>query len=129
MMPCFVALERASTCTLKQRSYFADEDDNTNLSGNRRRARLSNCGARAIWCLLPTIQSKTFNAKLQSQPELFFVGIIEERIVASVMAGYDGHRGWLYYLAVHPEMQRQGLGRLIVSEAEVVLQGVGLPKS
>jgi hypothetical protein len=38
--------------------------------------------------------------KLRAQPDLFFVGTVSNRIVATVMAGYDGHRGWIYYLAV-----------------------------
>ncbi len=47
--------------------------------------------------------------KLQVQRHMFLVGEIEGRIVASVMAGFDGHRGWINYLAVHPDFQRRGL--------------------
>jgi ribosomal protein S18 acetylase RimI-like enzyme len=66
--------------------------------------------------------------KLQVQPELFLVGTIEERVVASVMAGYDGHRGWLYSLAVEPNSQRCGLGRRIVKAAISRLAAVGCHK-
>jgi len=56
------------------------------------------------------------------------VGLLVGRIVASVMAGYEGHRGWLNYLAVDPEHQRHGLARAIVTEAERLLRDVGCPK-
>lgn len=49
-------------------------------------------------------------------------------IVASVMVGHDGHRGWLYYLAVAPERRRGGLGRRMVAEAEAWLGARGVPK-
>ncbi len=65
---------------------------------------------------------------MQVQPELFLVGIVEERIAATVMAGYDGHRGWLYALAVAPDRQRQGLGRQVVEEAEARLKALGCHK-
>jgi len=48
--------------------------------------------------------------------------------VATVMAGYEGHRGWLNYLAVAPDLQRTGLGRRMVSEAEKRLRALGCPK-
>lgn len=50
------------------------------------------------------------------------------RIAASVMVGHDGHRGWLYYLAVDPGWQRRGLGRAMVRAAEAWLADAGLPK-
>lgn len=46
--------------------------------------------------------------KLSVQPELFLVGEVSGRLMASVMVGYDGHRGWVNYLAVHPDFRRQG---------------------
>lgn len=49
-------------------------------------------------------------------------------IAATVMVGHDGHRGWLYYLAVDPARQRRGLGRAMVSAAEAWLAAAGLPK-
>jgi ribosomal protein S18 acetylase RimI-like enzyme len=49
-------------------------------------------------------------------------------LVGSVMVGYDGHRGWINYLAVHPDHQRQGLGRLLVGEAESRLRELGCAK-
>jgi ribosomal protein S18 acetylase RimI-like enzyme len=47
------------------------------------------------------------------------------RIVATVMAGYDGHRGWFYYLCVAAEQRGQGVGRAIVEAAELWLRGQG----
>jgi len=43
--------------------------------------------------------------KLKVQPELFLVGTVGEYVVATAMAGYDGHRGWPYSLAVAPDRQ------------------------
>ena len=56
------------------------------------------------------------------------MGLLEDEIVASVMAGYEGHRGWANYLAVAPEQRRQGLGRAIMARAEELLAAVGCPK-
>ena len=72
--------------------------------------------------------------KLTTQPELFLVLEGEDsngatRIVGSVMAGYDGHRGWMYYLAVDPDQRGQGLGRLLVIEVEAKLVALGCPKT
>jgi ribosomal protein S18 acetylase RimI-like enzyme len=54
------------------------------------------------------------------------VGLIDDRIVSTVMAGHDGHRGWLYYLAVDPAEQRKGLGRKTVHAAEAWLKSRGV---
>lgn len=62
------------------------------------------------------------------QPELFLVGEHERVVVASAMAGYDGHRGWVYYLAVHPSLQRRGYARAILAAAEEALAHLGCPK-
>ena len=72
--------------------------------------------------------------KLTVQPELFLVAVDEpvdgtaHVIVGTVMAGYDGHRGWLYYLASAPSHRGQGVGRLLVAEAERLLEAMGCPK-
>ena len=71
---------------------------------------------------------KDIARKLRVQPDLFLVGVLDGRIVASVMAGYEGHRGWLNYLAVAPEFQRRGLARALVTEAERLLREAGCPK-
>ena len=65
--------------------------------------------------------------KARIQPELFLVGVVEGTIVSSVMAGYDGHRGWINYLAVSPSHQRVGFGRALMAEAERRLEALGCP--
>ena len=71
---------------------------------------------------------KDIEMKLQVQPELFFVGVISSRIVSTVMSGYDGHRGWIYYLAVDPDFQQNGIGRRMVEKAEIKLRKLGCSK-
>ena len=66
--------------------------------------------------------------KLKVQPEMFLVGCLDGQVIATVMAGYDGHRGWINYLAVHPDHQRAGFGRLMMKEAERRLRAAGCPK-
>ena len=66
--------------------------------------------------------------KLADSPELFFSGRIDNKLVASCMAGYDGHRGWIYFLAVQPSQQRAGLAARMVGHAETKLLELGCPK-
>ena len=68
------------------------------------------------------------NRKLSVQPELFLVAVAAGAIVGSVMAGYDGHRGWLYYLASDPSRRGEGIGRRLVEVAEERLLELGCPK-
>jgi ribosomal protein S18 acetylase RimI-like enzyme len=56
------------------------------------------------------------------------VGEVDGQVVAVVMAGYEGHRGWVNYLAVEPELQGRGLGREMMAEAERRLEALGCPK-
>ena len=66
--------------------------------------------------------------KLRAQPELFLVGTLDGRLVSTVMAGYEGHRGWINYLAVAPDRRRQGIGRRMMQAAEARLRALGCPK-
>ena len=66
--------------------------------------------------------------KCQVNPELFLVAAANERIVGTCMAGYEGHRGWINYLAVAPKYQRQGIARQLMQAAEDKLQSLGCPK-
>jgi ribosomal protein S18 acetylase RimI-like enzyme len=66
--------------------------------------------------------------KQKVNPELFLVGELDGKVIASVMAGYEGHRGWLNYVAVAPEFQRKGYAEIIVAEAERLLRQIGCPK-
>ena len=71
---------------------------------------------------------KDIARKLAVQRELFLVGSVGDRIVATVMAGYDGHRGWIYYLAVASDHQRQGLARQLLADVEQHLRAAGCAK-
>jgi ribosomal protein S18 acetylase RimI-like enzyme len=63
------------------------------------------------------------------QPDLFLVGLDETGcLLATVMAGYEGHRGWINYLAVLPQHWRQGIGRQMLAAAENRLRALGCPK-
>lgn len=71
---------------------------------------------------------KDIERKLGVQPELFLVVEDESRVIASIMIGYDGHRGWVNYLAVDPRERRKGLGRMLMQRAEAMLLERGCPK-
>jgi ribosomal protein S18 acetylase RimI-like enzyme len=66
--------------------------------------------------------------KLAVQRELFLVGACGGRVVATVLAGYDGVRGWVYHLAVAPARRRQGVGRALMAAAEARLRALGCAK-
>ena len=66
--------------------------------------------------------------KFADSPQLFFVGCVDAEIVASCMAGYDGHRGWIYYLAVGGPWQRRGFAGKLMRHAEACLYNLGCPK-
>jgi ribosomal protein S18 acetylase RimI-like enzyme len=66
--------------------------------------------------------------KLTVQPELFLVGMEAEQLVGTVMAGFDGHRGWVNYLAVAPQQRRLAYGKQLMQEAERLLRERGCPK-
>src|SRR5580704_9410014 len=70
---------------------------------------------------------KDIRRKSNVRPDLFLVGLFDGRIIASVMAGYEGHRGWINYLAVSPEQQKRGFGKQIMDEAERLLRAEGCP--
>lgn len=66
--------------------------------------------------------------KLKLQRELFLVGCLDGKIMATAMAGYEGHRGWINYLAVSPEYRGRGLGREMMDAAERCLGALGCAK-
>lgn len=71
---------------------------------------------------------KDIARKLAVQPELFLVLEIDGAVTGTVMAGYEGHRGWINYLAVDPTARRRGAGRALMAEAERLLRERGCPK-
>ena len=56
------------------------------------------------------------------------VGRANGAVVATAMVGHDGHRGWVYYVAVDPEHRIKGLGRAIMDACEAWLRAAGVPK-
>jgi ribosomal protein S18 acetylase RimI-like enzyme len=82
------------------------------------------CGLTRPW----NDPRKDIQRKLRVQPELFLVGVLDGVLVGTVMAGYEGHRGWINYLGVAPEQQRRGLARALMAEAERLLRAAGCPK-
>lgn len=72
--------------------------------------------------------SKDIERKAEHSPELFLVGLVDGKVVGTVMGGYDGHRGWINYLAVNPDAQQTGLGRALMQAVERLLLAQGCPK-
>ena len=68
------------------------------------------------------------DTKLAASDGLFFVAVDGDKVVGTVLAGYDGHRGWLYAVAVHPTQRHQGLGKALVRFAEQALTDRGCLK-
>ncbi|MFC6339883.1 GNAT family acetyltransferase [Pseudomonas sp. CCM 7891] len=66
--------------------------------------------------------------KLAVNDGLFFVATDEKTVIGTILAGYDGHRGWLYSVAVHADYRRQGLGASLVRHAEQALSALGCMK-
>lgn len=71
---------------------------------------------------------KDIARKQRVNPEWFLVAESSGRIVGAVMAGYEGHRGWINYLAVDPARRRGGIGRALMAAAERELRAAGCPK-
>ena len=71
---------------------------------------------------------KDIQRKLHVRRDLFLVGLLGARPVGTVMAGYEGHRGWINYLAVATDCRQRGFGRRLMEEAERLLRAAGCPK-
>ena len=71
---------------------------------------------------------KDIARKLKVQPELFLVGMLDSLLITTVMGGYDGHRGWINYLAVHPDFQGLGYAQHMMVNVESELRKIGCPK-
>lgn len=82
------------------------------------------CGLTRHW----NNPRRDIERKMKDKPELFLVGLIDGKVVASAMGGYEGHRGWVYYLGIDPEHRRQGLGKQIMTAVEEKLLKTGCPK-
>lgn len=82
------------------------------------------CGLTRPW----NDPSRDIARKLAHSPELLLVGVEAGAVVGSVLAGYEGHRGWINYLAVLPSRRGRGLGRELMAAAEAQLAGLGCAK-
>ena len=71
---------------------------------------------------------KDIRRKMKVPLGAFWVGVLDHQIIASIMVGYDGHRGSVNYLAIDPDFATRGLGRLLMDRAEVLLRELGCPK-
>ena len=71
---------------------------------------------------------KDVRRKLAVRPDWFLVAEDAGAVVGTVMVGYDGHRGWVYYFGVDPAHRRRGVGRALMAEAERLLRAEGCPK-
>ncbi len=66
--------------------------------------------------------------KLAQRDQLFLLAVKDDQLIATVMGGYDGHRGWVNYLAVHPHFQRNGVATALIQQLEKHLIALGCPK-
>ena len=82
------------------------------------------CGLLRAW----NNPVKDIDRKLRANSGWFLVAAVRNHIVGSIMIGYEGHRGWINYLAVDPSQRRQGVGRRLMEQAEALLRSAGCPK-
>lgn len=83
-----------------------------------------NCNLTVPW----NNPDRDIDLKLQVDPDLFLVMEDQTQIIGSGMGGYEGHRGWIYYLAIAPEYRKCGYGKKLVHEIEKRLKQRGCPK-
>ncbi len=82
------------------------------------------CGLLVPW----NNPEEDIQRKLADSPEMFIVGELDNEIIATCIFGYDGHRGWVYYLAVKPNQQRNKVATQMMSHVEEKLKRLGCPK-
>ena len=82
------------------------------------------CGLARSW----NNPEKDIQRKMHVQPELLLGAFQSDQLVGSIMAGYDGHRGWMNYLGVLPNFRHQRIGKKLVEAAEEGLTQLGCPK-
>lgn len=82
------------------------------------------CGLTVPW----NDPARDIARKLADSPELFFVAEAGGAVVGTCMAGYEGHRGWIFYMGVEPALRGRGLARALLAHAEAALAARGCPK-
>lgn len=83
---------------------------------------------RTAFAEFPDDPDESINFCLRSGHGAVFIGVVGEAVVATILAGHDGHRGWLYHVATAPEHRGRGYGRSMVAHAEAYLAARGVPK-
>ena len=66
--------------------------------------------------------------KLTVQSELFFVAVVDGEVRGTVLAGFDGARGWIHHLGVHPDSRRMRVASRLVEQAVSALEALDCPK-
>ncbi|UCE27735.1 MAG: GNAT family acetyltransferase [Candidatus Coatesbacteria bacterium] len=74
------------------------------------------------------VPEEDIRRKKEVQPELFFIAEVEGEVVGTAVTGYDGHRGWVYCVAVAPAYRREGVGRALMDRVERDLAQIGCHK-
>jgi ribosomal protein S18 acetylase RimI-like enzyme len=72
--------------------------------------------------------TRDIQRKMKADPDGFLVGEVDGKVVSTCMVGYEGHRGWINYLAVSPRVRRRGIAAKMMKEAEDRLRAAGCPK-
>ena len=72
--------------------------------------------------------AEIIRCKLREQRELFFVAVVQDHVAGTVLGGYDGHRGWVYSLAVDPVHRQRGIGTGLMRHLENAFRERGCPK-
>ena len=74
------------------------------------------------------VPEEDIKRKLKIQRELFLIAELDGSVVGTAMAGFDGHRGWVYYVTVKPDLQRNGIGETLMKRVESDLKKIGCTK-
>ena len=113
----FLSLNPSTNAKMKIRTYQESDEDAVV-------ALWETCGLTRPW----NDPRKDIARKLTVQRELFFVGELDGALVATIMAGFEGHRGWVNYLAVAPALRGRGNGAVLVKHVEERFLAAGCPK-
>jgi ribosomal protein S18 acetylase RimI-like enzyme len=120
-------------CLLPGLSRFPEHKENTMVEirafEDVDEAAVTSLWTRVFGYSTPHNQPATvIRQKLAFQRELFFVAVSENAVVGTVMGGYDGHRGWIYSLAVAPEFRGRSIGSALMRHVEKALMDRGCAK-